>query len=94
MVTCCCNCGRPVEQYYLTHDLGDREKDDLAKEGWRFGCHRLIVIRCPHCPPGPPSSRAKRRASDIEVMYYAMNNDIDGLASYLDDLGNCDPDLK
>jgi len=93
----CRSCGEPWDTYHLRHDevyetdlpnpesfdgsrLSTIERDAFKKVGWTFGSTVLNVKRCPCCKPEDTEQ------DNIDVVEDLFGDDLDGLASFLDEL--------
>lgn len=90
----CCNCGEPWDQYYLRHELGDNPHPHVPCscadywDKWKFGENRLVVLHCPACPQDrSPQPGLGGRAEVVQELASLLGDDLDGLASTLDDFG-------
>jgi len=84
----CCNCGEPWEVYYLWDELEGIDIEELESEGWQFGKCRLVVLHCPCCHlNGERLPDAELRSDIVQELSELLGDDVDGLASTLEDFG-------
>lgn len=74
----CSRCGEPWEIYYVLHE----EPGAFVRDGG-------LIIRCPSCPADLEdiSDEGRYRGQLAEVAADVLGDDVDGIASALEDFG-------
>lgn len=81
MDTYCTHCREPWDLDYLRHDITDPKA-----EGFVFGRHRAIVLRCPSCQHARRRCASPRFRTLVTALGDLLGDDADGLAAEIDDL--------
>jgi hypothetical protein len=62
--------------------LNKIDREMFEKLGWEFGHNILVVVRCPSCGERKTN---RERASEYDMLAFFMGDDLDGLASEMED---------
>jgi hypothetical protein len=73
----CIKCGEPWDVHHVLHDA---EPDEF-----KFGENKGVIKECPACKGKAPDSKANERMMFTQALADIMGDDIDGMASAMDD---------